>query len=821
MRTLLKGLFGLGIAGILVLPVGCFSSSSSTPSKPPATSSSSGSSGSELTSSTTSPDETKTAFWEDYPDVPKVPIMTDVDGIAIPRLEQKEVSFELTGAVPADVDNPLAASKPSTPVTGDSIVIRFNSEPESLNPLTESSAVQTYALANTMEGLLRQNPETFEYEPHLAAEYATESSVKLAPTYPGYERQLSFGDTTGDTLTVTIPEPAKDSADAKPLLVKTVDGTGEAIGGTWVHLMPEKPIAGVSLSGFHLWSDDAGQLDIASLPAGTYNARTGYELYGIVEKSGDDLNVKPAGPENPLTERLAESGDAALTLKKGEWIDLQEGIYFTYKLRPDAAWSDGTPFTTKDLEFGYAVVNNLAVDCDPIRTYYSDLVECRALGPHTMRMKYRQQYFKAMEFTAGVSAFSPPWHQFEKAFRDKGQELTFERLTPEEEAAQKKISVHGGEFGRFFNNDPTYNRAPLGTGPYVVSKWDRGDRLELTRNPNYWMKERGGYLDKVIIRFIADNVTALQAFKAGELDFVWPLSPEQFFEDLKGDNSLPKGKFVKASWFTPLFNYYGWNMLEPVAKDAPARAAFLDRRVRIALSLLFDKEEFLEKKLYNAGMVVSGSQYYFGPLYDHDVKPIGYDPEVARELLSDAGWIDTDNDGVLDKNGVKMQFICHIPPGNPVVQERVALFQRGLKQVGIQMEIRNLEWASFIDKVKKKDFDIVTLSWAMSPESDPYQIWHSSGAGPEARGSNHVSFNNPLADQLIEMLRVTLDKDKRRRIAQSFHRVLDTEQPYMFLYVVKDFGAYQDRFRGVKWYRLRPGFDLSEWYVPKDEQLRN
>jgi peptide/nickel transport system substrate-binding protein len=144
--------------------------------------------------------------------------------------------------------------------------------------------------------------------------------------------------------------------------------------------------------------------------------------------------------------------------------------------------------------------------------------------------------------------------------------------------------------------------------------------------------------------------------------------------------------------------------------------------------------------------------------------------------------------------------------------------QENCKKVGIKMNVDRLEWASFYEKVQAKDFDAVTLAWFSTPESDPYQIWHSVGAGPKRRSSNHVSFNNPLADELIEKLRVTLDQDKRNAIYHSFHRLLDREQPYCFLYTPKEYGVYAQKFRGVKWYRLRPGFSLLEWYIPKQLQ---
>ncbi len=169
---------------------------------------------------------------------------------------------------------------------------------------------------------------------------------------------------------------------------------------------------------------------------------------------------------------------------------------------------------------------------------------------------------------------------------------------------------------------------------------------------------------------------------------------------------------------------------------------------------------------------------------------------------------------------MKFSVTAKFSRGRQIIEDRMAILQNDLKAVGIELNLQSLEFASFIEQVKARDVDVIALGWVMPLESDPYQIWHGSGAGKESRGSNHVSFNNPVANELIEMFRVTLDEKKRQKIAYSFHRLLDAEQPYQFLYNSKDLGAYHQRFRGVKWYRLRPGFDLSEWWVPKDEQQR-
>ena len=762
---------------------------------------------------------TKRAGWEDYPDVPKYEIMTEVDGIKIPRLKTSGETVGATGKIVVDEGNPRAKGAAGQPVDGDWITVRFNAEPKVLNSITSSDAVQTYIMQYVNEGLARQNNETFGWEPHIASKWIVEDSVKLSADYPGKERRVARdGQPAAASVEIDYEAPPLPTDGSKPVAPPTIklttsDKGGQPLGGVWVGVFPVGRIVGASITGYHFWSDSAGHVEVSGFPTGKYTVKVGAEVYGQSQSQSDgSLVVTVASVENPLNEELKSAGSQTLTLKPGEWTDIQAQTYYTYYLRDDVTWSDGQPFTSKDVEFAYALLNSSFVDGDHIRTYYAALIECRALGKHTVRMRYQQQYFKAPEFTYTVSAYAPPFHYFEKLVReDKDRQLTFEKLTPEEEQAQKKLSVSGQEFGKFFNTDDRYNRSPIGTGPYIVDKWERGDRVELKRNPNYWRKDAAGHLDRIIIKFIPDQVTAMQALRSGVIDFFYDMTAEQFYEDLADESAdWFQGKFTKAAWHVPMYSWIGWNELKP---------HFQDRRVRLALTMLFDREAFLKTKLHGSGVLVSGTQYYFGPGYDHDVAPIGYDPDAARDLLTEAGWIDTDNDGVLDKNGVKFQIVIEMGKGKKVTEEMCEVLQKNAKQVGIDLQVRTLEWASFIERLRAREIDAMTLRWTMAPESDPFQIWHSSEAGKHKRGSNAISFANAEADSLIEMLRVTLDEKKRHRIHQSFHRLLDSEQPYMFLWIPKDLAVYHQRFRNVKWYRLRPGFDLSEWYVPKDEQV--
>ena len=736
--------------------------------------------------------------WKGYPDLPYLPIEQEIAGVEIPRVYPDTGDYKAGGEVPVDQGNPAAKGKSGEPVTGGTLTIRFGAEPKTLNPITESSAYQTYIMQYVLDPLVWQDPETFEFEPYIAKKWTVEDAVILRPDYPGHERQVKLDEgEPADFLTIEVQPDPQESGDAKPLMLTVVDKAGKPVPKSWVGLTSTKPDS----DQINLWTDENGELETVADGVGTYKVEVGDELYGKLEETDEGYKLQPA---------VGDGEQKPLTLEQSDVVNIERGTIFTYDLRDDVTWADGAAFTAKDLAFAHAVINNSIVDGDAIRTYYASVVDVEALDEHTVRMKYREQYFDAFEVTAALSTLTPPWHHFEELVKEEGHTLTLERLSSEEEAEQDAWSAHGAAFAQFFNTANDYNRSPLGTGPYVVDEWSRQDRrVVLRRRENYWNDEHGGYLDRIIVKFIEDNPTALQAIKAGEIDFFYRVSAEQYFEQLDPSPKWLKEDYVKATWYSPGYSYVGWNLRKPWFKD---------RKVRLALSMLFDKQEFLKKKLHGSGIVISGSQYYFGTAYDYSVGSVDYDPAAARDLLADAGWIDTNGDGVLDKSGVPFRFKLYLPPGSPTSQAMVAIMQQSFRNVGIDMDIQLMEWAAFVERLQTRDFDAVTLSWATGLEGDPYQLWHSSGAAEGNRGSNHVGFANEQADELIEQIQVTLDDEKRKRLHYDFHRLLDREQPYMFLFTSKDRGVYHQKFRGVKFYALRPGFDLREWWIPKELQ---
>lgn len=501
----------------------------------------------------------------------------------------------------------------------------------------------------------------------------------------------------------------------------------------------------------------------------------------VVKKDGSKLRGKAAftepGDVGDVTLRTASA--ETLRVPRAEIKDVHRDSSFTFFLRKNAKFHDGHPVTASDVKFTYDAIRNPEVDDASIRSYFEDLESCEVLDAHTVRMTYSKQYWAAKDYAGGDSFQVLPRHIFDP-----------------DGLIEKDPKAFAKEF-----NENQYNRKPVGSGPYRFVKWETGSQVTMERNDDYFDERRKGHLDRIVIKFMSDTVAALQALKNGEVNFVTRIKPEQFQQETR-DRELLK-RFAKVEIYSPNFSYVGWNMRHP---------PFDDPKVRMAMAYgALDVQEYIDKIMYGRGVRVAAYQYFYGPAYDHTLQPIPYDPEKAKQLLLEAGWYDRDGDGIRDKDGKPFRFELLQASGGT---SRVAPFMKEkLRKLGIDMTIRELEWATFLENVYDRRFDACTLAWGLDLEGDPYQLWHTSQK--ENRGSNHVGFGNPETDRMIELSRTLVNDAERREAFHRFDRILFEQQPYLFLYMAPDLGLYDKRYRGVKWYKLRPGYDLTEWFLPQ------
>jgi peptide/nickel transport system substrate-binding protein len=502
----------------------------------------------------------------------------------------------------------------------------------------------------------------------------------------------------------------------------------------------------------------------------------------VVKKDGSKLRGKVSfsGPGETGDIALKTSSGGSLRMASAEVQEVRRGASFTFFMRRNAKFHDGHSVTADDIKFTYDTIRNETVDAPSLRAYYADMESCEILDNYTVRLTYGKQYWEARAFAGGFPIV--PRHIYDPdGLIDKDPQA----------------------FGKHFN-EGAHNRNPVGSGPYKFERFDTGIQVALRRNDDYWAETRRGYLDRIIIKFISDPVAALQSLKNGDVNFVTRIRAEQFEEETR--NPAFEERFAKVEYYTPAFSYVGWNMRRPPFNDPKVRLAMAYGAVNV--------QEYLDRILYGRGVRVAAYQYVFGPVADPTLNPYPYDPEKAKQLLLETGWYDRDGDGIRDKNGQPFRFEFLQASGGT---SRLAPFMKeSLRKLGIDMSIRELEWATFLQNIYDRQFDACALSWAMDPESDLYQIWHTSQK--ENRGSNHVGFGDQETDRLIEESRRTIDDQARRELFRKFDHILYEQQPYLFLYTAPDLGAYDKRYRGVKFYKLRPGYDFTDWFLPAEAQ---
>jgi len=479
-----------------------------------------------------------------------------------------------------------------------------------------------------------------------------------------------------------------------------------------------------------------------------------------------------------------------------------DNLSYTYRLERNAKFSDGKPLTGEDVIFTMKAMKNPFVHDEALRKYYEDLesVELVNGDSYTVKFKMTKPFWRAI-YSIG-DFFILPKHKFDPS--GLTENYTWSDLDANTSNAFVK------RFADVFNNlefsdDPS---VLVGSGPYKLDNWDVGFSITLSRNENYWNKANvPAYLNKIQFKVIQDNSAALVAAKNKEIDLMYVVFPSDFYKNLENSERFD---LVKATPSEPVFTYIGWNYKNPL---------FADRNVRWALSYLINRDAIIDKVSYGNAVKIQSPVFYKHKFYNTDLPEIRFDPERAKQLLADAGWKDSDNDGILDKqsDGKKIDFrFTFMNNNNPARRQALLIMIDEFKKAGIQADIQDFEWSIYLDKTRKHEFDATLTAWALSIiPFDPYQIFHSSQA--DEMGSNYVSYSDPESDRLIEEYRTEFDESKRIEIIKKWQQVIYDDQVYTFLWSSKARYIYNSRFRNCMFYDKRNSYNLNEWWVPKEK----
>ncbi len=441
-----------------------------------------------------------------------------------------------------------------------------------------------------------------------------------------------------------------------------------------------------------------------------------------------------------------------------------DGQTITFRLRKNVRWHDGAPFTARDVLYTYRVI----IDPKTPTAYSEDFKQVASVtapDPFTVVVRYARPYAPALA-SWGVAVL--PAHLLE------GQDITKSPLA----------------------------RKPVGTGPFRFKEWVAGQKIVLEANRDYF--EGRPYLDRYIFRLIPDTSTMYMELKAGGIDQMG-LTPVQYARQT--GTARFQAAFNKYRYPSNGYLYLGYNLRHPTFKD---------KRVRQAITAAINKDELIQGVLFGMGQKTDSPIIPGRWAHNPRINSISFDQNRARKLLAEAGWT-PGTDGILQKQGKPLSFTILTNQGNQQRLMTAQIIQQRLKQVGIDVRIRVVEWAAFLKEfIDKGNFEAVLLAWLTSQDPDMYDIWHSSKTKPGEL--NFIGYNNPEVDRLLEEGRSTFDVEKRKQAYYRIQDILADEQPYTFLYVPDALPVVSSRIRGIEPAPAGIGHNLIRWYVPKQEQ---
>ncbi len=530
----------------------------------------------------------------------------------------------------------------------------------------------------------------------------------------------------------------------------------------------------------------------AVVPARTPTARPAPPALGFIDESregtpvdGGVLHRRLFGEPTTLNAVLQSSApeaqvlqyvqrnlfdfDASLALVPGLAEGLvvsPDGLSYTITLREDAVWEDGRPVTSADAVFTIRKIVDPKIPSNVFKPVFEEFTSVEALDARRFEVRFSKPYaFRSMAFVLPLL----PEHKF------KGQSFLKARQ----------------------------NRAPLSDGPYRFVAWKTQESVELERNEKY--PGPRGHFDRIVFRIVPDNTTAYRLLVRGELD------EDQVDAGLK-DRALRDPDFAACcrlvEFYNLDYNYIALNDRSPLFQDA---------RTRRAMTMLLDRAAIVRGLYKGSARIISGPWAPDSPAYEARVPPLPFDPAGAARLLDEAGWKDTDGDGIRDRDGRPFAFDLLVSAGSEIGRQIDEMLAAELARVGVTARIRTLEWAAFVEKVDAGDFEAASLAWsAVDPNPDPYFYWHSSQCSP--KGLNNGCYASPEADRLMEQARLETDPARRREALGRLHRLLRDDAPAIFVVNAAQKVAFRKRIRGLTTsplglYGIWPG-PLAWWAAP-------
>jgi peptide/nickel transport system substrate-binding protein len=511
---------------------------------------------------------------------------------------------------------------------------------------------------------------------------------------------------------------------------------------------------------------------------GERGAPEGEPAYGDMAVVGINVDLDTMFP--PMSNSIA-SGDVInqvfwyLMRSKADFINVEPGLAdsfrFTsdslsidYFINPGARWHDGQPLTAADVVFAHQVCRAPEVNF-PSVSWLDHIVDVRALDPHTVRFTFDEPYMYMIQDSNVCNPL--PRHILGNV-------------------PMADIPTH------------PFTRAPVGSGPFRFVSWTPGQEVVIEAVPDFF---RGRpYLNRVAYRIIPEPTTMATQVQNATID-VWPRFVATFYPQLEQDPDLVIHSYPGRS-----YTYVAYNTKDPL---------FEDKRVRQALTLAIDREQIVEALLHGQGAV--GTQPLISTIWAHDetIRPYPYDVERARRLLEEAGWVDTDGDGIRERNGRRLSFDINTNNENTMRVDILTILQSQLRQVGAEARPAPIEFNTLIERLMGHNFQATVMGWSVGIKAE---LTPTFGAD---QPFNFPQVENARLDSLIRTAELERDRAKAKQIWSEAQRTIVDEAYYSFLFQLNDLHAIDDRFQNVEMTAYGWDHYMEKWYVPEGQQKFN
>jgi len=410
------------------------------------------------------------------------------------------------------------------------------------------------------------------------------------------------------------------------------------------------------------------------------------------------------------------------------WRSSVNHLHWTVDLRRDVHWSDGVPFTSKDVVWTWQAQLDPATGF-PYRGQFDYIASVRASGPSTVEFTLSQP--NALFESQALNASILPEHILGKIPR-----------------RQLRLSAFGEH--------------PVGTGPFFLERWRHDEEISFTRNPRWW--HGPVTVPRIAVRIELNDQARLDAMQEGSGDVLDGLGTSGY---AILQQQAPK---LRLLHLPDLYSFFIYTNLRRLGLD--------DLHVRQAMLYGWDRRAVVRGLLHGDAIVATGVVPIALRLwYDPNVRRYDYDPARAQDLLDAAGW-PKGNDGIREKNGHRLAFELLLTGADAATEDLAAEFQSDMRAIGVAITVRSLDFATFLTETQSLHYDLALGGWGGVPDPDQFTLLESKQIPPT--GNNLMSYSNPTVDRDVTLGLRALEYSERKALYDSMQRVTAEDLPVLF-----------------------------------------